>query len=108
MKRQLALLAAALLASGAASAALDNKAAEEMMRKDGCAACHAIDKTVVGPPFQEVAAKYKGDAKAAAMLAEKVKKGGSGVWGETPMPPNSFVSDDDIKALVEWVLTLKK
>src|SRR5215468_9467118 len=99
MKRQLPLLAAALLASGAASAALDNKAAEEMMRKDGCAACHAIDKKVVGPPFQEVAAKYKGDAKAAAMLTEKVKKGGVGVWGETPMPPNSYVSDDDIKAL---------
>jgi len=108
MKRQLTLAAAALLASSSASAALDNKAAEEMMRKDGCAACHAIDKKVVGPSFQEVAAKYKDDAKAAAMLAEKVKKGGSGVWGETPMPPNSYVSDDDIKALVEWVLTLKK
>ena len=108
MKRQLTVLAVALLASGAASAALDNKAAEEMMRKDGCAACHAIDKKVVGPPFQEVAAKYKGDAKAAAMLTEKVKKGGSGVWGETPMPPNSFVPDADIQDLVAWILTLKK
>ena len=108
MRRQLALLAATLLASSGVSAALDNKAAEEMMRKDGCAACHAIDKKVVGPPFQEVAAKYQGDAKAAAMLIEKVKKGGSGVWGETPMPPNSYVSDGDIEALVTWVLTLKK
>ena len=108
MKRQLALLAATLLASSGASAALDNKAAEEMMRKDGCAACHAIDKQVVGPPFQDVAAKYKGDAKAPAMLAEKVKKGGSGTWGETPMPPNSYVSDADIQELVTWILTLKK
>ena len=108
MKRQLTFLAAGVLLTGSASAALDNKTAQEMMAKDGCAACHAIDKKVVGPAFQEVAAKYKGDAKAAAMLAEKVKKGGVGVWGETPMPPNSYVSDDDIKALVDWVLTLQK
>lgn len=107
MKRT-CLLLAGLAATGSAYAALDNKAAEEMMKKDGCAACHAIDKKVVGPAYQEVAAKYKGDAKAAAMLAEKVKKGGVGVWGQVPMPPNAQVSDADIKALVEWILTLKK
>jgi cytochrome c len=108
MKRQLIFFAAGVLATTGASAALDNKAAEEMMKKDGCAACHAVDKKVVGPAYQEVAAKYKGDAKAAAMLADKVKKGGSGVWGQIPMPPNSFVSDADIKELVAWILTLKK
>ena len=108
MKRQLVVLAAAALAASGASAALDNKAAEEMMKKDGCAACHAVDKQVVGPAFKDVAAKYKGDAKAAAMLEDKVKKGGNGVWGETPMPPNSYVSDADIKELVGWILTLQK
>ena len=107
MKRTCMLLAG-LVATSSAYAALDNKAAEEMMKKDGCAACHAIDKKVVGPAYQEVAAKYKGDAKAAAMLVEKVKKGGQGVWGPIPMPPNAQVSDADIKALVDWILTLKK
>jgi cytochrome c len=108
MNRQLILLAAGVLATSGASAALDNKAAEELMKKDGCAACHSIDKKVVGPAYQEVAAKYKGDAKAAAMLADKVKKGGSGTWGQIPMPPNTQVSDADIKELVAWILTLKK
>lgn len=107
MKRTCMLLAG-LVATSSAYAALDNKVAEEMMKKDGCAACHAIDKKVVGPAYQEVAAKYKGDAKAAAMLVEKVKKGGQGVWGPIPMPPNAQVSDADIKALVDWILTLKK
>ena len=107
MKRTCMLLAG-LVATGSANAALDNKAAEEMMKKDGCAACHSIDKKVVGPAYQEVAAKYKGDAKAAAMLVDKVKKGGTGVWGQIPMPPNAQVSDADIKALVDWILTLKK
>ena len=107
MNRQLILLAAGVLATNGAFAALDNKAAEEMMKKDGCIACHAVDKKGVGPSYQEVAAKYKGDAKAAAMLADKVKKGGVGVWGQIPMPPNTQVSDADVKELVTWILTLK-
>ena len=108
MKRYGTLLAAGLFVAGGANAALDNKAAEELMKKDGCAACHAIDKKVVGPAYQDVAAKYKGDASAAAKLVDKVKKGGSGVWGPIPMPPNAQVSDADIKSLVDWILTLKK
>jgi cytochrome c len=61
----------------------------------------------VGPAYKEVAAKYKGDAKAEAMLIEKVKKGGVGVWGQVPMPPNAAVKDEDVKTLVKWVLSLK-
>jgi cytochrome c len=108
MKRQGIVLAAAVLTAGSAQAALDNAAALALMQKDGCAACHAIDKTVVGPAYQNVAAKYKGDNTAMAKLTDKVKKGGSGVWGETPMPPNTQVSDADIANLVSWILTLKK
>ena len=109
MKAVLVSLAgAAFLASGAAHAALDNAKAEAMMKKDGCAACHAIDKKLVGPSYLDVANKYRNDKGAAANLAKKVKAGGSGVWGQIPMPPNAAVSDADIKDLVEWILTLKK
>ena len=108
MKRYGMLLAAGLFVAGGANAALDNKAAEELMKKDGCAVCHTIDKKLIGPTYQEVAAKYKGDASAAAKLADKVKKGGIGVWGQIPMPPNPQVPDADIKNLVAWILTLKK
>ncbi|MFO1315316.1 MAG: c-type cytochrome [Burkholderiales bacterium] len=109
MKAVLVSLAgAAMLASGAAHAALDNAKAEAMMKKDGCAACHAVDKKIVGPAYVDVAAKYKNDKNAAATLVKKVKAGGSGVWGQIPMPPNAAVSDADIKDLVDWILTLKK
>jgi cytochrome c len=108
MKRYDILVAAGLFVAGGANAALDNKAAEELMKKNGCAACHAVDKKIVGPAYQDVAAKYKGDATAAAKLADKVKKGGAGVWGQIPMPPNAQVSDADVKNLVAWILTLKK
>jgi len=108
MKRHAIVLAAALLAAGNAHAALDNAAAQALMQKDGCTACHAIDKKVIGPAYNDVAAKYKGDAGAAAKLADKVKKGGSGVWGPIPMPPNTAVKDEDIKKMVAYILALKK
>ena len=109
MKLALAtILAGGALVAGTAHAALDNAAAEALMKKDGCAACHAVDKKIIGPAYVEVATKYKGDAGAAAKLVKKVKEGGSGVWGPVPMPPNAAASDADIKNLVDWILTLKK
>jgi cytochrome c len=109
MKAVLVSLAgAALFAAGAANAALDNAKAEAMMKKDGCAACHAVDKKIVGPAYVDVAAKYKNDKNAVATLTKKVKEGGSGVWGQIPMPPNAAVSEADVKELVAWILTLKK
>lgn len=91
-----------------ASGPLDLAAGQALMQKAGCSACHAVDKKIVGPAYQDVAAKYKGDAGAQARLAQKVKGGGVGVWGPVPMPPNSWVPDSDINALVSWILTLKK
>ncbi len=108
MKRHSMLFVVGVVAASAANAAMDNKAAEDMMKKDGCAACHAIDKKVIGPSYQDVAAKYQGDKGAEAKLIDKVTKGGSGVWGQIPMPPNAQVKQEDIKALVQWILTLKK
>ncbi|HTO51471.1 MAG TPA: c-type cytochrome [Burkholderiales bacterium] len=110
MKRQLAMLAGALaLASaGAASAqALDDKKADELMKKAGCNACHTVDKKLVGPAYKDVAAKHKGQADAAQALFEKVRKGGAGVYGQVPMPPNPAdkISDGDLKLLVAWILT---
>ena len=103
MNKSLPLAALAL----AALACLPAAANEELAKKNACTACHAVDKKVVGPAFKEVAAKYKGDKTAEAKLVDKVKKGGVGVWGQVPMPPNSAVSDKDIQTLVKWVLSLK-
>jgi cytochrome c len=107
MKLATLTLAAALVAAPA-HAALDKAQAEAMMKKDGCAACHSIDKKIVGPAYNEVAAKYKGDKNAQAALEKKVKEGGAGVWGQIPMPPNPQVPANDVKDLVTWILSLKK
>ena len=98
---------AILLAAGLAVLAAPALANEELAKKNACTACHAIDKKLVGPAYKDVAKKYAGDATAEAKLIDKVKKGGVGVWGQVPMPPNASVKDEDIKTLVKWVLSLK-
>jgi len=97
----MAVLAAAGIGSAPAA-----QASEAMLKKYNCTACHAADKKLVGPAYKEVATKYKGQKDIAAKLAEKVKKGGQGVWGPVPMPPNAAVPDADLKAMVDYILKL--
>jgi cytochrome c len=92
-----------ILAAGGAQAA----SADDLLKKNACTACHAVDKKMVGPAYKDVANKYRGQKDAPAKLAEKVKKGGAGVWGQIPMPPNPNVSDADIKTMVAHILSLK-
>ena len=95
-------LAAALVA---APAFANDKEYEALAKKHNCLACHTTDKKLVGPSYKDVAKKYKGQ-NVAAKLQDKVKKGGQGVWGPVPMPPNPAVPDKDIKELVEWILKM--
>ena len=88
-------------------AAFPAVASEELAKKHACFACHAADKKLVGPAYKDVAAKYRADKDAPAKLAEKVKKGSQGVWGNVPMPPNTTVPDADVNALVKWILSRK-
>jgi len=101
MTQHLALLAAALAL--VATPALANP--EAAMNKAGCMACHAKDKKLVGPSFKDIAAKYKGQD-ASAKLMDKVRKGGSGVYGPVPMAPNGpdKISDADLKEAVDFIL----
>jgi cytochrome c len=92
------------LAAFAASSLAFAQSGDDLIKKYGCVACHSVDKKVVGPSYQEGAAKYKGNAQAPAMLAKKIKEGGSGVWGQVPMPPNPTVTDADMKTMVTFIL----
>lgn len=104
---RLILAGGCLLTASATSFAATEAEAMDIAKKNGCLACHTLDKKLVGPAWKDVGRKYAGDAAAAEQLAVKVKKGTKGVWGQIPMPPNATVKDADIKALVGFVLTLK-
>ena len=101
MKRALFVLATSMAVAGPALADL------ALAQSKNCMACHAVDKKMVGPSYKDVAAKYAGQKDAADKLATKIQKGGSGVWGPNPMPPNTQVTEPEAKKLAAWVLTLK-
>ena len=78
------------------------QADEALAKAKNCMSCHAIDKKLVGPAYKEVAAKYKGDKAAPAMLATTIKTGGKGPWGQIPMPPNN-VTEDEPRKPASWL-----
>ena len=93
-----------LVLAAAVLAATPVFASKELATKNACLACHATDKKLVGPAYQEVSKKYAGQKDAEATLAKSIKAGGSGKWGPVPMPPQAALSDADAKALADWVL----
>jgi cytochrome c len=96
----LPLLAALVAAAGA-------WASPELAQQKTCMACHAAERKLVGPSYKDIAAKYAGQKDAAAMLADKIIKGGVGVWGPVPMPANPRVSPAEALKLAQWVLATK-
>jgi cytochrome c len=102
----LTLVAAALLAPGAALAN------EALARAKNCLACHAVDRKVVGPTYKDIARRYAGQPGSEAALAAKVLRGSKGAWAkelgaEIPMPPNAMVKPDEAATLAKWILGLK-
>lgn len=86
-------------------------ASQDLADKNGCTGCHLMDKKSVGPGIMQIGQKYAGQQDALAKLFEKVKNGGGGashgVWGQVPMPPNPEVSDEDLNAILAWMLEQK-
>ena len=82
----------------------ENDRAHTVAKQNACLGCHANNKKIVGPSFQAVAEKYKGNLNAQAFLKNKIAKGGSGSWGVVPMPANSKLSNADLSTLSGWIL----
>jgi cytochrome c len=78
-----------------------------LMRQSDCFNCHAVNTKIVGPPFLEVASRYRGQAGALDATVQRVIKGSSGVWGETPMLPHESLTTDQVQLMVRWVFGLK-
>lgn len=79
-----------------------------LVAKSDCLTCHKVSEKLTGPSYKEVAAKYEGTEENITMLANKIIKGGQGVWGAIPMTPHPTISEDDAKQMVKYILLLKK
>jgi S-disulfanyl-L-cysteine oxidoreductase SoxD len=97
--------ASAAPAPAAPAATAATPSAQALAENNNCLGCHGVDKKIVGPALRDIAKRYAGKPEAAAALMAKVKAGGQGVWGNTPMPPQDQLTAEQVKTLVDWVLT---
>lgn len=79
----------------------------DLVVKKNCLACHQVDKRKYGPNFKEIAAKYADQKNGAEVLAKKIRRGGTGVWGLDVMPPQPQVSATEARAIANYVLSVK-
>jgi len=91
--------------AGALTIAMPALADQALANSKNCMSCHAMERKLVGPSYKDVAKKYANQKDAAELLAGKIVKGGSGVWGAIPMPANPQVNEADAKKLAAWVLS---
>jgi len=104
--KTLLISTAAVMALGLVAGAQAQNAAK-LAQDKACLACHQLDKKLVGPSYKEIAKKYAGNKGAEAALIKKVRAGGTGVWGQIPMPPNAGVNEKEAQILVKWILSQK-
>jgi cytochrome c len=79
----------------------------ELIAKSDCLTCHKISEKLTGPAYKDVAAKYENTDANVSLLAEKIVKGGQGVWGPIPMTPHAALSEADAKQMVKYILLLR-
>jgi len=99
---------AATAAKQTAPAGDNYEKGKNLIAMSDCLSCHQVDKKLVGPAYQEVAAKYEMNDKNVTYLAGKIKQGGAGVWGQIPMTPHPDLSDEDAQEMAKYVLSLRK
>jgi cytochrome c len=106
----LVLSAATALIALAPNPAVAGASGKTLVTKSDCLGCHSIganEPKKLGPNYFTVATKYAGDKKAADMLSNTIRKGGSGHWGSIPMPAHPSMSEDDAETIATWILSLK-
>jgi cytochrome c len=107
-KKENAATPAATTASDDLSSNPDYTKGLELIGKSDCLTCHKVGDKLIGPSYKDVAAKYENTEENITMLAGKIIKGGQGVWGSIPMTAHPAVTEDDAKAMVKYILLLKK
>ena len=111
MRRRISLITIAAVSTFLAACTsaprktVPDEVALPIAKKHNCLACHGIDKKIVGPSFNQVAARYR-NQDVQQQFFVRLRKGGSGVWGPIPEPPHMGISDGDLKLLIRWVTEL--
>ncbi len=81
---------------------------EKLISKMDCVGCHKLDRKLIGPSYLDIAKKYSSNEKNINYIADKIVKGGSGVWGSIPMAAHSTLKKEDAKKMAKFILSLRK
>lgn len=91
-----------------ANHAMQMSAGEKLINKSDCIGCHNKVNKIIGPSYMDIAKKYPATEKNINYLADKIIKGGTGVWGSMPMTAHATLKPADAKLMVKYILSLKK
>lgn len=79
-----------------------------LIKSSDCLTCHKDNEKLIGPSYQQIADKYPNSPETVELLADKIVKGGQGVWGDVPMAPHPNISHEDAKQMAKYILAMKK
>jgi len=77
------------------------------MEKSDCFTCHELDKATVGPSLHQISERYPNNKNTVQYLIHKVQEGGKGVWGSSAMTAHPMLKENEIKIMLDYVLSLK-
>ena len=80
---------------------------QSLIEGSDCLGCHKVEEKMIGPSYKEVAKKYENTPENVEMLAEKIIKGSSGIWGDVPMPAHNGLSKENAKFMAQYILSSK-
>jgi cytochrome c len=80
--------------------------AKALVQKNNCVSCHLEDRKLVGPSFNDIAERYKQNPKAFEYLSKSIIEGGSGKWGESPMPPQPMLNNQEVSQIIDYILEI--
>lgn len=81
---------------------------KQLIANSDCMGCHTEKVKIIGPSYVDISAKYSSDPKIVSLLANKIIKGGKGIWGTIPMPSHSKITKANAEEMVKYILALKK
>ncbi|MEZ4905787.1 MAG: c-type cytochrome [Spirosomataceae bacterium] len=83
-------------------------AGRAIIEKSDCFICHKIEENEVGPSFQRIAQRYPNNKQSISYLTQKIREGGTGVWGGGVMNSHALLTDEELGSIVSYIFTLKR
>ncbi|HEY2726243.1 MAG TPA: c-type cytochrome [Parafilimonas sp.] len=97
----------AIINTGGAGTDSGAAGGSKLIAANDCLTCHKINEKSFGPSYQQIANKYENNQGNIENLADRIIKGGKGLWGQNAMTPHPHLSEQQSEAMVQYILSLR-